>query len=382
MLLTAPSDQRIQLDDLFEQLGQTLDLPPAMREKAVSLYEAVGAHLGRSASRLLGYDPQVYPQGSFALGTMILPINPACGYDVDLVCLLSILKEATTQAYLKAIVGDELRLGYGPILESGRRCWTLQFDKLFHMDVLPSIPDVERGGTAILLTDTELVRWQYSDPKAYVQWFVGRMATVLNLMKQELALSLRASVDDIPDWQIRTPLQRAIQLLKRHRDLFFREHPDRRPASIIITSLVARAYLGERSIFEAFENGAKSMQVGLIQKDGRYNIPNPVNPKENFADRWNEFPERATYFRTWASALAVDLATWKHSAPGVHHLSDAMSPAFGQDVVRKAVEHYGESLATRKTSGALRMATGSGLIVGPSFAAAAVPVRRHTFFGD
>jgi hypothetical protein len=140
--------------------------------------------------------------------------------------------------------------------------------------------------------------------------------------------------------------------------------------------------LGERSIFEAFENGAKSMQVGLIQKDGRYNIPNPVNPKENFADRWNEFPERATYFRTWASALAVDLATWKHSAPGVHHLSDAMSPAFGQDVVRKAVEHYGESLATRKTSGALRMATGSGLIVGPSFAAAAVPVRRHTFFGD
>ena len=56
------------------------------------------------------------------------------------------------------------------------------------------------------------------------------MARVLAEMKQAVAMRLRADVDQIPDWQIRTPLQRAVQLLKRHRDLFFLDHPERRPA--------------------------------------------------------------------------------------------------------------------------------------------------------
>ena len=47
--------------------------------------------------------------------------------------------------------------------------------------------------------------------------------------------------DDIPDALVRTPLQRAIQIMKRHRDVRFNAHRDQKhnPISMIITALAA-----------------------------------------------------------------------------------------------------------------------------------------------
>jgi len=59
--------------------------------------------------------------------------------------------------------------------EPRRRCWTLNDpDNGFHLDVLPSIPDLEYPPTGILLTDKELFHWQHSDPIGYARWFRKR----------------------------------------------------------------------------------------------------------------------------------------------------------------------------------------------------------------
>jgi hypothetical protein len=382
MLSTPQVHRTAQLDEILEHVGGALDISEALREEATRFYEAVGRHLARTESQLFGYSPAIFPQGSFRLGTMVRPITKGCDYDVDLVCMLLLTKFQTTQANLKEIVGAELKTAYEAIMKEGRRCWTLRFNAKFHMDVLPSIPDVELGGTAILLTDTDLIRWQCSDPKAYSLWFEAQMATVVVEMKKAAAFRLRASVDQIPDWKIRTPLQRAVQILKRHRDLYFVDHVERRPASIIITTLAAQAYSGEMSIVDALMGISKELESQAQPIDGYFYIPNPVNPKENFADRWNEHPERAQHFLMWVRRLEADLTSWIGSEGGLYQLSESMAPMLGSEIVSKAFEDYGRSQATARATGHMAMAVGSGMLVRPTAPVQSVRVRNHTFFGE
>jgi len=135
-----------------------------------------------------GYRCRIYPQGSFRLGTVVRPAGRTGEYDIDLVCWLLIAKENITQVELKQRVGDLLRAylrwkerqGHtdGPkTCEARRRCWTLGYpDHGFHLDVLPTIPDVEHPPTGILLTDKQLYRWQHSNPIGYATWFRTRLA--------------------------------------------------------------------------------------------------------------------------------------------------------------------------------------------------------------
>ena len=42
---------------------------------------------------------------------------------------------------------------------------------VFHMDVLPAIPDPDGRASGILLTDRDFHEWLHSDPIAYTNWF-------------------------------------------------------------------------------------------------------------------------------------------------------------------------------------------------------------------
>ena len=231
-------------------------------------------------------------------------------------CQLQIEKDRTTQAGLKELVGERLKgdpLAWGKLGER-RRCWTLFYSKRFHLDVLPTIPDAEHGGTGILVTDTQLVRWQFSNPLGYARWFIDRMQTVLQEERGVLAKSLQVKIEDVPEWSVRTPLQRAVQLLKRHRDIYFREDLGRRPISIIITTLAGRVYQNEPDLTLAIGQIVDGLDAHIEQRNGKWWIPNPAHPGENFADKWNEKPALRERFFQWRSQLQADLEALAHAA--------------------------------------------------------------------
>lgn len=105
--------------------------------------------------------------------------------------------------------------------------------------------------TAIRLThklDNGLYIDKYSDPEAYHDWFVNRM-TGRNLVDKSFVYAERnTEIDKVPTYKQRTTLQKAIQLLKRHRDIMFAGCEDNAPISIIITTLAAWAYNGESNV--------------------------------------------------------------------------------------------------------------------------------------
>ena len=276
------SSREQQLELLLEAAITSIDIPDRLHKLAVYRYDQLGRWLSRRAERR-GLNVDVFHQGSFRLGTIVRPVSGGDQYDIDMVYRRDTDMDSITQAKLKTDLGDDLRAYVRsapdgrPSLKEGKRCWTLIYsDQPFHMDVLPAIPDANEGGNAILLPDKELKRWQHSNPIDYADWFRVRMATELDQLRKALAVAKGASVDDVPDWKVKTKLQRAIQALKRHRDLFFIYRPDDRPASIIITTLAAQSYSSGKTLQEVLVKITKAMPDLIKRHNGIWWVPNPV----------------------------------------------------------------------------------------------------------
>ena len=308
------------LGTILNLMGEELDVATSTYRDAKDKYEAVGAWLGDDDSKLAPFNPTISPQGSFALGTAVRPLGDD-DYDVDAVCELKLAPHQVTQQRLKEMVGERLKdpkSRYRQMIDppqGGRRCWTIKYadSSKFHLDVLPAIPDdygwlvllgvpEELAVTAIRLTDRKAwqqgLDWPRSNPKGYAAWFKERMHLRLQEAKLALANEIRADVEGIEDFRVRTPLQRLVQLLKRHRDVRYNGDEDK-PISILITTLAAQAYDNEANVLDALINVVPAMRQGVEHRDGVPWVANPVNPQENFADKWAEKPRKAQLFFEW-----------------------------------------------------------------------------------
>lgn len=329
----------------------------------------------------------VYPQGSFLLNTVVLPFG-ADEYDVDSVCLREIAKESTTQQRLKDEVGSVLEdyrrahahLADGPlVLEPRSRCWTFGYRSSlrFHLDVLPAIPNSEAGQTAILITDRDLHEWQRSDPRGFARWFQSQAATEFEAKRALLAEAAHTEPAAIPSWEVKTTLQRVVQVLKLHRNEYFADDLDARPASIMITTLAALAYQGQQELYDAVLDAAAKMPGHIQEGPNGYSVPNPVEPREDFADRWRRHPEQASRFFAWLAALGEDLRE-AESSRGLDRVTARLSESFGSGPVEKAAARLGDSYKHAREQGALGFAGATGLLS----TAGQTPVRKHDFYGE
>ena len=369
-----------QLDDLLQMSVESLDITDEEYRLAVSRYEAVGQFLADYWEDSLA-GGEVYPQGSMRLGTVTRNINRNDEIDIDLVARRDLRKTSVTQAELKADTGHGLDLfvksgpeGH-PSSDEGKRCWTLLYPG-FHLDVLPALADEEDGGTGILITDTELRPWLPSNPIGYADWFHAVMRTEW-LEKRAVFAEKGMNVAEVPDWKVKTTLQRTVQALKRHRDIYFADDLADRPASVIITTLAARSYRGGGSLYEALVDVTATMPTLIEQQHGAYVVSNPVQPKENFADRWRNHPHRAQRFFEWVEQARADFAGIG-SDRGVDSVLEKMARVFGERAAERAGRTAGTRLFEARRSGQLAMAAGTGTLVTGGRRA----VRPHTFHGD
>lgn len=405
-----------QLSALLEQMARFLDIPDEVHEEAVRKFDELGHWLEEKDKEHGRREPSVYPQGSFRLGTVVRPISDETGYDIDLVYERDLRKASKTQQQLKDEAGEQLEsfVDYlkdshreAPELKSGRRCWTLRYSDQFHMDVLPAIPNGDRratGGkmnaTAIHITDVDLHKWQHSNAIGYSEWFKERMLQQFQEKRATLARAklqakgvvltegmIKEAVEQVPEYKVKTPLQQAVQILKRHRDVHFKDDCYNRPASIILTTLAAKAYENEDNLVDALINMVRGMPEHIENRTVNGNrvawVPNPVNSEENFADRWQDEdqPNREKSFRVWLQKVEQDMTTALKGG-GIHKVAELLSLTLGQSVVTKAVAAIGLSRFQESDSGGLRMTKGSGALVSGGASESLTPVRRHTFYGD
>lgn len=348
----------------LENLSEVLDLTETQLEQAKNSYEAVGRYLLSARSPIAKYKPRVYPQGSFRLGTVVKPIVEEDNFDVDVVCLLENWPDGTSQKELKEEVGEALRadVDYERMLrkKEGRRCWTLQYadDRKFHIDILPATKDefewlVQAGVEedlakhAIEITDKECETyedhtdhgWPKSNPVGYGNWFIDQMKIQFAEAKRRVAVRKNLSIESIADYEVKTPLQRAVQILKRHRDFMYGDNADR-PISIIITTLAAKAYADEDTLYDALANILENMPEHIEGEKGSRRVLNPVNPEENFADKWEDYPEREDNFYEWLDKAKEDFVEI-FNVNGFHKSVDNLREAFDEKLVNQALRKSG-----------------------------------------
>ncbi|MES0178989.1 nucleotidyltransferase [Mesorhizobium sp. M0025] len=382
-----------QVEKFLQALVGELAIPVSRYEQAETSYKSLGDWFHRPESTVRNFDPAVYVQGSFRLGTAIRPISDAEEYDVDSVCeLKKLTKNELTQFDLRQLLGHEIKAyhdakGMTKPVREGRRCWILSYadGAQFHMDVLPSLPngseqrllleraqfDARWADTAIAITDRDVptyrvrtANWPRSNPKGYGEWFKSRMASVLARRKQVLVESLKrqgvtASVEKLPDYRVRTPLQAAVMLLKRHRDNMFTGEPDVKPISVIITTLAGHAYGEQDAISGALSSILEGMERYIHHDGTKYIIANPTDPFENFADRWEKDPRKAKAFFRWLEQARQDFGRAAH-ATTLQRMNEAVSARMGTALTDRAVT---------KING-----NGGGLLRTPSAAPAAVAI--------
>jgi hypothetical protein len=403
-------EEKNQFSEILETLGETLDISESQYDAAVRSYGAVGEWLAKPESSLAPYKPVIRPQGSFMLGTMIKPVCEDDDLDIDLVCELTGKNPQWAQYHLKQAVGNRLKANetYKNMLdEEGRRCWTLMYsdNANYHMDILPSLVcngyntvlekafsstalDKDYESLAIRITDnkqsnyytdTIAENWMKSNPFGYGRWFFN--AADITLLRKSRILS--EAVNPVPKYnKEKLPLQRVVQILKRHRDMMFNGDEDK-PVSIIITTLASNAYKKETSIIDALTNVVANMYNYI---ENRYDpntgkvikwIPNPVNPEENFADKWVEHPQKGKNFYKWLNQVESDIQTIIQKR-GLQYIAGAMKKPFGEQAVTKTFSTLGERNLNLRKSGTLKMATGTGILSSVGSVTAAV----HNFHGN
>lgn len=378
----------------LEQICQALELTPSQHEEAKRRYEAVGAWLGQSEDMLLA-QLTIYPHGSVALGTTVKP-HGRLEHDVDLVSRAARVTAETPPAALKKAIGDRLKEHgyYSTIVEEKRRCWRLNYAGEFHLDITPSIfnPRCPNGGE--LVPDKELRRWKTTNPHGYREWF-DRLALLqprilfAKGMAEDRAYADRA---DVAPYPVQTPmkgvLRRTVQLCKRHRDIYF-EHDTTgvAPISIIITTLLARAY----EICAAKVYGSELQLIrelirlmpGLIAGpattvDSAWIIWNPTTQGENFAEKWNSDAALPTAFFAWHAKLQSNVENMT-SIFGFDELKKSLSESFGPRPVNRAMDAMVESVSAARARGNLHVTPKLGLTSAATVASTAV--RGNTFFG-
>jgi hypothetical protein len=372
------------LDEMLGTGISQLDITASERQLAVARYTAVS----RSLAEHWDTDPHdgvVYPQGSMRLGTITRNYHRNDEIDIDLVARRDQPKQSISQADLKTDTGlglEKFVLGEpegAPSLDEGKRCWTLHYPG-FHLDVLPALPNLDGSSKdGIIITDTELVRWQFSNPTAFANWFHKVMAE--ELADKLKVVAKRMDIAQVPDWQVKTTLQQTVQALKRHRDIYFTEALDLRPASIIITTLAAHAYRGGGDLYEVLDDITDRMP-GLVRHDGqRYIIANPVEPKENFADRWHGKPERAEAFFRWIDQAKNDFNGLACLGGGLDTVISKIASAFGDRPAQEAGRSLSRGIVGSRHQGQLRYGAGTGTLAAAAAAGTRRVTRDHDFHG-
>jgi hypothetical protein len=347
------SNRETDLTRLVESVVDYIDIPESYYKKAAARHRSVGDWLCRPESGVAPLEPQVSAQGSFRYGTVVMPVVTPWEYDLDNVTRLKIGKLDKTQREVKTLYGEEITkyaLANGIIapVEELNRCWRLKYadEVSFHLDSLPCVSEeaaiieliIARGAPrdlaalAIAITDKRHPQydsithlWPSSNPQGFAGYFEMRAlsggAVRRNLLVKE---GLYSSIEEVPPYEWKTPLQRSIQLLKRHRDVMFREELGRAPISMIITNLAARAYQGEQDLWAAFSGVVERLPMHINSTVPR--VPNPADPAEDYADKWARHPQKEEDFWFWHKQLVRDvesMRTWiqnRNVASGVRRV--------------------------------------------------------------
>ena len=382
-----------KLGMIFDSLAKELNITQTMLDKAVTSYSALGEHIKKNNEE---WEVSVYPQGSFALGTVIKPLNSQEQYDVDLIVLVNRpeFSAEDLRVNIKELLESHGR--YDGKIEDKKPCIRIQYadSAQFHMDIASAKTGYRNDDNFIEISridEDHNFYYDPSNPKGYIEWFkkVMNYETIL-LEKRAFTAEADTNIEKIELTKLQTPLQKSIQILKRHRDIYFTdlEREDERPSSIIITTLSGLAYekmlqtnLPLSNLYVVIKNMLNSYSnlIDYSLNEG-WILKNPSNEEENFLRKWQSDYNLKDAFFEWLNQAKTDILInpEKFIESDQDELRAGIYKSFGESVGKDALFKYGEEIGMLAKNGDLRFNLSSASISNNKDDRS---YKEHTYFG-
>ena len=241
-------------------LRDEVNLNQSRLDRLNTSVRAVNSYL---KDHLTGYQ-KMEQQGSYALGTLIRPVDNKDEYDADIQMVMNPNPKWQAKDYVNEIHRTlKENQNYADKLRLKTRCLTVDYAGYFHLDV---VPRVTFGGRYYVCNRTEN-KFEETDGIGYRDWFnENNRITGGNL-------------------------KRVVRLLK-----YLRDHKNNYTAkSILLTTLAGNKIKSSDEGNEAVSTVADTLVTVLTRMDGYLQqhpympqIRNPVLPTETFNRHWDQ----------------------------------------------------------------------------------------------
>lgn len=285
-------------------IGDKIQLPENKYKEINDSYKAIAEYISNNNELAQDVDCSIYYHGSFAINTVIKPLR-GDDFDLDIVVEFDVSKRSMSANEFYRMFYDTFKTGrYSSMLEEYRNNVRLNYNSNYHFDIMPSVP-LASNSSALSVPDTKRRDWVIRSPKTYIDWFKQQTSKIHGYkIKVSDGRRLIMESETIPlkkpqPYEITPTLIRAVQLLKRMKDVYFKDYKGKRePQSIVITTLAAKFYDGEYSVFEALSNIVKKMKQ-KYDNNNRFDVTNPSYPTEVFTEKWHRYSEYYVNYQTF-----------------------------------------------------------------------------------
>ena len=241
------------------------------------LETSVGAVNGYLKGNLTGYQ-KMERQGSYALGTLIKPVDDNDGYDADIHIVMNPNPQWGPKDYVLEINRTlAANRNYADKLRFKTRCVTVDYAGDFHLDVVPRVTINDKHYVCNRIDN----QFEETDGNGYRDWFNGKNRITGGNLKRVVRL---------------------LKHLRDHRNGFTAK-------SILLTTLAGNSIKSSdegarevRTVADTLETVLSRMNDYLQQHPSVPVIRNPVLPKEDFARHWDQ--RRYANFRNRVKSYA------------------------------------------------------------------------------
>lgn len=348
-------NNKIKKEELLAIAAQQLEMDATRKQRVESAYRTINQVLDKDDSFFEPYTVLVYAQGSLRIGTTVKPMNGE-DYDLDIVVDIrdSYLNHTPDHIYeeLYRVLNADGR--YEEKLERKNRCVRINYKDDFHLDALPGCM-ISRDNTRIMIPlDEKRLEWSRTDPKAFAEWFleIAKKLKGRFILEKRFNAMVKASVEteDLPEYSIysKTPLQRTVQIIKRFRDLYYSEkntsvYPQ--ASSIVLTTIIAKAYEDADSIQEALRQAIKRLEKLSYDYEvygTKFKVYNPIDKhsdkekREIFNDSWQDKHYKS--FVLFSKALKNAVMEFLERKTNPTTFNNLFGGGFYSDVVQRQIK--------------------------------------------
>lgn len=362
-------DRKAFIDDMLKRITESLQLNASRRKLVEERYRSVSSFIEQSEG--LFRDARIYAQGSYRLGTTV---RPRQGDEFDLDFVVQINRDWRNLPF-NNVYNDFRQLmesngNWGHLVEPKSRCIQLNYADEFHMDIIPTCTENPFGDkNRIMVPDRREHNWVISNPEGYASWFEKKYIKQKDIYLHNYypGMEIRAAQElpkDDPN-HLKQPLQHAVQLVKRYRDIYFENKEDLAPSSIVLTTLIAQLYSGESSIYDTINKFVQRFNESVTYERKyfrHFHVVNPVLPQEIFTKKWETTPESFQAFIEFVNSLNE---LWKQLSHAMgNDLFELLRKSFGTGTFEDAYKKHGEFVAEMRKKERTGINRESGMAVG------------------